>query len=110
MRARIGERVALNLQIAQRKNQVPIGALHAGYHFDGSLAKLGVGQREILFRDLDLPARQIEPEPARQWLRETESQRRWILRIQGRELAVAGLPNRGKVDPINAAELRRQAF
>ena len=46
--ARIAHRIALHLQIAQRKHQIPVSALHVGDRFDRALPKLRVGQRQIL--------------------------------------------------------------
>src|SRR2546422_8622527 len=48
--ARVRERVALNLQIAQRENQVPIRTLHIRNHFDRPLTELSVSQRQVLDR------------------------------------------------------------
>src|SRR5205823_13965396 len=71
---------------------------------------LRVGQRKIFLCDGDLSPRQIKSQSAYQWLRKTERQRGRILRIQSRELTVAGLPNRGEINVIVTAELWRQAF
>jgi hypothetical protein len=41
---RISQRVALNLQVAKGKYQVPVRALHVGDRLDGALPKLRVCQ------------------------------------------------------------------
>ena len=60
--AGIAHGVALHLQIAQREHQVPIRALHGGDGLDGALAKLRVGQAQVLLRDLDALAVLLEPQ------------------------------------------------
>src|SRR5207245_9406625 len=110
LRTRVLQRVALDLQIAQGENEVPIGALHAGDCFDRSLAKLRVRQRKILFGDLYLPAWIIKAQPAHQRLREIECQRRRVQRIKGRKRVISRGPNRRKVETISAATFWREAF
>src|SRR5437870_7010515 len=89
LRARIAHSVALNLQISQREYQIPAGSLNVGDRLDRTLAKLRIGQREILFRDGDLPARLIKTEAAQQRLCESKGQRGRILRIERGKLIIS---------------------
>ena len=106
LRARNAHRIALHLQAAQRKHEIPVRALHVRDRVDGSLAKLRVSQREILTRDLDLPATVVDLQSAPEWLRVAKRQRRRILRVQRRELIVCVQLDRREIETIRATEHR----
>src|SRR4029453_8739563 len=97
LRASILHCITLNLEIAQRKNQIPIGTLDTRYRLDCTLTKLGIGQRKIFLRNLYLPAIVINFQAANERLRVGKQKRGGILRSQSRELVVCSLPDRRKI-------------
>src|SRR6185295_1623686 len=103
-------RIALHLQTSQGEYEIPVRALHVCDGVDGALAKLRVSQRKVLPCDLDLAATVVDLQPAPEWLRVADRQRRRILRTQRGELVIRRQPDRREVETIVATEDWRLSF
>ena len=80
--------VALNLQVPQSKNQIPICALNIRDNFYCLLTKLRIGQTQITLGNLDTAPRLIKPASAKKRLRYVKTQARIILRTKNRNRIV----------------------
>src|SRR5262249_21253816 len=80
--ARQLDRLAFDLLVAQREDQVPVSPFDPGDDLDGALAELTVGKIEPLLGDLDLSPGLVDPAVAKERLRKFDAQARDELGVE----------------------------